>query len=73
MKAQKLPPGARVPDEWSLVGVGTREPEAAPVETAAPGRAGVDGTGGAAWRRRLAPHHREVVKRFFETGSTTGK
>jgi hypothetical protein len=64
--AEQLPSTAPLSLEWTTTGAGLAEPEAAPVESQAAGGAGEAGAGAAAWRRRLAPHHRDVVKRFFE-------
>jgi hypothetical protein len=64
-QAQKLPRGRVPPKDWHLVGVTQASPEAAPVRDSTAGSAGATGSGRAAFRRRLAPHHREVVRRFF--------
>ena len=64
-KAQKLPRGRVPPKDWQLVGVMQASPEVAPVRDQTPGGAGATGGGRAAFRRRLAPHHREVVRKFF--------
>jgi hypothetical protein len=67
LKAEKLPPGVGIPDEWQVLGVGRAEPEVDPRRASpAGGVAGaVDGTGQAAWQRRLAPRHRDAVRGFF--------
>jgi hypothetical protein len=65
MKSEKLPGGTKPSREWQVTGVSRAAPRAAPEEPAGPGGAGQAGAGEAAWRRRLAPRHREVVRRFF--------
>jgi hypothetical protein len=60
-------PAARYSDpEHSLtIGVGASAPEVDPQAESA-GNADVAlSAGRAAWKRRLAPHHREAVKTFF--------
>jgi hypothetical protein len=64
--AEQLPSTAPLSLEWTTTGVGLAEPEVAPVESQSAGGAGQAGAGAAAWQRRLAPHHRDVVKRYFE-------
>ena len=64
--AQQLPSTAPLSLEWSTTAIGLAEPQADPVESQSAGSAGEEGAGAAAWQRRLAPHHRDVVKRFFE-------
>jgi hypothetical protein len=68
LKAKKLGSKAPVSREWTVTGVTRADPRTAPVEAQGAGSAGAAGDGDAAWRRRLAPRHREAVKRFFETG-----
>jgi len=68
LKAKKLGSKAPVSREWTVTGVTRADPTAAPIESTAAGGAGASGDGDAAWRRRLAPRHREAVKRFFGTG-----
>lgn len=65
-EAKALSPAQALDLEHSAVlGVGAARPEVDPVAEGA-GDAAVQGsTGKAAWRRRLAPHHREAVKGFF--------
>lgn len=65
-QAEQLPSTAPLSNEWTTIGVGLAEPEVDPVETHAAGGAAQTGAGSATWGRRLAPHHRDVVKRFFE-------
>jgi hypothetical protein len=52
-------------ESTAVLGLGATSPTVdAQGESA--GAAGVEAsTGEGAWRRRLAPHHREAVKRFF--------
>jgi hypothetical protein len=65
-EAKALPPGRIAdPEASAVLGVGAGAPEVDPVE-------GGDASGGVgpsagqgAWRRRLAPHHREAVRVFF--------
>jgi len=66
--AKQLPSTAPLSLEWSTTAIGLAEPQAEPVESQSAGSAGAEGAGAAAWQRRLAPHHRDVVKRFFERG-----
>ena len=65
-EAKALAPAQNLDIEHSAVlGVGAGAPSVAP-EAEGAGDAGVAGsTGKSAWRRRLAPHHREAVKSFF--------
>lgn len=62
-----LPPGGRLDLERSvLLGVGGAEPT---VEPTAEGSGLVEteaSVGDASWKRRLAPRHREAVRRFFD-------
>jgi len=73
-QAKRLPPGRVPPKEWEVAGVARGEPDANPERpTGAGGEAG-SGFGEAAWQRRLAPGHREAVRRFFSgKGKTAGK
>jgi hypothetical protein len=68
-KAQKLASHVKPSRDWTLVGVTRAEPRTAPIENAGPGGAAAAGDGGAAWRTRLAPRHRDAVKRYFTTGN----
>lgn len=53
------------PASSALVGVGSTSPAEAPAAESA-GLAPVEGAGGeSAWRRRLAPRHRQAVRGFF--------
>lgn len=61
----KLPPGVAVPDEWQVAGVSRAVPFADPREAAPGSGDGVAGQGRATWHRRLAPRHRDAVRRFF--------
>lgn len=62
----KLPPGRIVPKEWEVTQSRRADPEVAPVRHAASGGDAAGGAGEAAWRRRLAPRHRDVVREFFD-------
>lgn len=62
----KLPPGRIVPKEWEVTQSRRADPEVAPVRHAAIGGDAAGGAGEAAWRRRLAPRHRDVVREFFD-------
>ncbi len=71
--AKKLPPGQRPSTEWERTGLRRTAPSVEVQRDTAAGSAGAEGSGEASWRRRLAPHHREVVRRFFDTERKTGK
>jgi hypothetical protein len=63
----KALPGAQYQDaeHSAVLGVGAAAPTVDPVAEAG-GLSAVDAsTGKSAWKRRLAPHHREAVKTFF--------
>lgn len=62
----KLPPGRIVPKEWEVTQSRRADPEVAPVRHASTGGDAAGGAGEAAWRRRLAPRHRDVVREFFD-------
>ena len=64
-RARRLPRGAVVPKTWERIGVSRVAPSVDPVRSGEPGSAGVEGTGEATWHRRLAPRHREAVRRYF--------
>jgi hypothetical protein len=65
-EAKSLPDAQyRDADHSAVIGVGASAPTVEPVAEAG-GDADVGlSTGRAAWKRRLAPHHREAVKTFF--------
>lgn len=65
LEAKKLPRGAVVPRSWERVGISRVAPTLGPERSTALGSAGTEGAGEAAWRRRLAPHHREAVRAYF--------
>jgi hypothetical protein len=65
-RSEQLPSTAPLSTDWTTTGTGLAEPQVEPVESQAAGGAAQAGPGAAAWQRRLAPHHRDVVKRFFE-------
>lgn len=66
-KAQPLPPGApRSPDDWAPLVEMPGAPQQAPVvSTPAAARDYAGTTGGAAWRRTLAPRHQSAVRKYF--------
>ena len=53
------------PEATGLVGVGAAAPEAAPAGGSSGLVEGETSTGRSAWKRRLAPHHREAVRDLF--------
>jgi hypothetical protein len=65
-EAKALPDAQyRDPEHSLVIGVGASAPTVDPVRESA-GDADVAASAGrAAWKRRLAPHHREAVKTFF--------
>lgn len=65
-EAKALPDAQfRDPEHSTTIGVAATAPAVEPVAESA-GNAPVElSTGRAAWKRRLAPHHREAVKSFF--------
>ncbi len=71
-KATRLPRGRAISREWQVTGVNRVAPQTDPERAAGAGSAAPAGGGGeASWRRRVAPHHRAVVRRFF-TGESKG-
>lgn len=72
MQAKKLPRGAVVPKTWERIGISRVAPTTAPERANEAGSEGTTGAGEAAWRRRLAPHHRRAVRRYF-SGQDAGK
>ncbi len=70
--AKRLPSGRVPPKEWEVAGVARALPEANPERPGGAGGEAGSGTGEAAWQRRLAPGHREAVRRFF-SGQAPGK
>ena len=64
-QAERLPPGQAPSRSWARLGTSRGMPETNPVRDTGPGSAGAQGSGEASTRRRLAPRHREAVKRFF--------
>ncbi len=73
-EAKALPDAQyRDADHSAVIGVGASAPTVDPVAEGA-GNADVElSTGRAAWKRRLAPHHREAVKTFFTPEHAGGK
>jgi hypothetical protein len=53
------------PESTAIVGVGASAPAVAPEGGAAGLVEGEASAGKAAWKRRVAPHHREAVQSFF--------
>jgi hypothetical protein len=71
----KALPSAQYPDadHSAVLGIGAAAPTVDPTAEAA-GLSNVSVSAGkSAWKRRLAPHHREAVKTFFTPDSTTRK
>jgi len=64
-EARRLPRGAAVSREWDLIGVSRSRPDGKPTRDAGAGSAGSAGSGAVSWHRRLAPRHRDVVRKFF--------
>ena len=64
-KAERVPGGGAPSREWVRIGTSRTAPETNPVRDTGAGNAGAEGSGEASWRRRLAPRHRDAVKRFF--------
>lgn len=64
-RAERLPKGKAASREWVRIGTSRSTPETNPVRDTGPGGAAAEGAGEASWRRRLAPRHRDAVKRFF--------
>jgi hypothetical protein len=65
-ESRRLPPGmARDPENSSVLGIGKTAPILDAQGEAAGGATFEASEGQAAWRRRLAPHHRRAVGTFF--------
>ena len=64
-KPERLPPGAPRPAPSQRVGLSRGGPTPGAVRETGAGSAGDDGVGAAAWRRRIAPRHRDAVRLFF--------
>ena len=63
---KQLPGGRQLdPDQSALLGVAAAAPEVEPQADSAGSQATAAAEARSAWRRRLAPAHREAVKRFF--------
>jgi hypothetical protein len=71
-RPERLPPGVPIPEGALRIGVGRAAPQANPVREAGPGAAGATGVGEAAWRRRLAPSVRSVVRDYFGPAAAPG-
>ncbi len=56
------------PEHSGIVGIGATSPPVDPTAEA-PGSGAIEASGGrSAWRRRLAPHHRDAVRSWFGPG-----
>ena len=63
---KQLPPGTQLdPEQSALLGVSAAAPEVDPVAEGAGSQPTERAAARTAWRRRLAPTHREAVTRFF--------
>ncbi len=67
LDVKRLPPGVAAPREWSIVGMRRTAPESDAQRDNTGGSAGTAGTGKVTWRRRLAPRHRDAIRRFFSS------
>lgn len=66
----KTLPDARYadPEHTGIVGIGAAAPPVDP-QAEAPGSGAIEASGGqSAWRRRLAPQHRDAVRTWFGPG-----
>jgi len=74
-EAKALPPGRFAdPESSAVLGIGAGAPEVDPVAGADVSGGVAPSAGRGAWRRRLAPHHREAVRVFFgPTGKDGGR
>ena len=52
-------------ESTAVLGIGATSPTVDAQGESAGSASAAGSTGEGAWRRRLAPHHREAVKRFF--------
>lgn len=68
-EAQALPDARYAdPENSEIVGLGAAAPTVDP-QAEAPGAGAIEASGGqSAWRRRLAPNHREAVRTWFGPG-----
>lgn len=57
--------GYRDPENSAVAGVGAAAPDVDPVREASGAVDVGPGARAAAWKRRLAPHHRDAVRTFF--------
>ncbi|MFN0205885.1 MAG: hypothetical protein ACKVS6_06180 [Planctomycetota bacterium] len=69
-EAKALPPSSELDlQNNQMIGLSASTPQAKP-ESESGGNVNVDGsTGKTSWRRRLAPHHRDAVKNYFQSDS----
>ena len=65
-KAERLPRGFLPSGEWQVTGLSRSRPGVDPKRDAGAGGKGAAGAGRATFRRRVAPRHRAVLRRFFE-------
>lgn len=73
-EARALDPARNLDLEHSmLLGIGAGAPDVAPQAESAGDGAIQASAGSSAWRRRLAPRHREAVKDFFAPASGARK
>jgi hypothetical protein len=73
-EAQALP-SAQYPDadHSAVLGVGAAAPTVDPTAEPSELSSVAVSAGKSAWKRRLAPHHRDAVKTFFTPDATTHK
>ncbi len=64
LSIHRLPKGRKPSAQWQSLGVSRGAPEIDPLRSTATGSGSAGGTK-ASYRRRLSPHHREVVRRYF--------
>lgn len=65
-EAKQLPDASYLdPQSTAIVGIGGARPEAQPQAEGGGSVETQTSAGKSAWKRRLAPHHREAVQEFF--------
>lgn len=67
-RPERLPPGAKAPGPAVRVGSGRAAPDGRAERDGGAGAAGDEGVGAVAWRRKIAPRHRDAVRAFFGDG-----
>lgn len=69
-EAKALPPSSELDlQNNQMIGLSASTPKAKP-EAESGGNVNVEGSAGkTSWRRRLAPHHRDAVKNYFQNDS----